>query len=67
VVHGYDAGWIRMLAAEKGAWATFRRALIATTRSASACISIEPGSGRAVLQQDQPLPPGCNALRQARR
>jgi transposase len=23
--------------------------------------------GRALLQQDQALPPGCNALRQARR
>ena len=36
---GYDADWIRTLAAEKGAWANIRRAAIATIRSALAHIS----------------------------
>jgi len=38
---GYDADWIRTLAAEKGAWANIRRAAIATIRSALAHISTE--------------------------
>ena len=39
---GYDADWIRALAAQKVRWPTFRRDAIAPSQSASARISIEP-------------------------
>src|SRR5207248_2129155 len=64
---GYDADWIRTLAAEKGPWANIPPR---SNRNDPICFSpylSSQESGRAVLQQDQALPPGCNALRQARR
>ena len=39
---GYDADWIRALAAKKGAWANIHRGAIEARRSASARICIEP-------------------------
>ena len=55
---GYDADWIRSLAAEKGAWAMQpHRAYLLQP------VSLPRSElGRALLQQDQALPPGCDAL-----
>ena len=65
---GYDADWIRALAAEKGAWANIPPQLQSHRADLLQPVSLSrPQFGRAVLQQDQALPPGCNALRQARR
>ena len=65
---GYDADWIRALATEKGAWANIPPRSQSQRSDLLQSVSLSrPQSGRAVLQQDQALPPGCNALRQARR
>jgi transposase len=54
---GYDADWIRALAARKGVLANIP----------PRCNRTEPICfGRTVLQQDQALSSDCNALRQAR-
>jgi transposase len=64
---GYDADWIRELAAAKGAWAN-----IPPKRNRSDPICFSPylyraQSDRRLLQQNQTLLPSCNALRQTRR
>jgi hypothetical protein len=65
---GYDADWIRELAMKKGAWAN-----IPPKSNRSDPHQLQPLSlprsqpGRAVLQQDQTMSSGGDALRQARR
>ena len=60
---GYDADWIRALAVRKGALANIPPRC---NRSEPICFSpvslSSPQLGRAVLQQDQALSPGRNAL-----
>jgi hypothetical protein len=63
---GYNADWIRELAMKKGAWAK----LPAEEQSQRSDL-LQPASlprsqpGRAVLQPDQTMPSGGDALRQA--
>ena len=71
---GYDADWIRELAMKKGAWANIPPK---SNRSDPICFSpylyrarnqVERFFNRIkLLQQDQTMSPGCNALRQAYR
>jgi transposase len=60
---GYDADWIRELAMKKGAWANIPPK---SNRSDPICFSpyLLPRSqpGRAVLQQDQTMSSGGDAL-----
>jgi len=63
---GYDADWIRALAARKGALANIPAAMQSQRADLLQPISVSsPQFGREVLQQDQALSPGRNALRQA--
>jgi hypothetical protein len=65
---GYDADWIGELAIKKGAWAN-----IPPKKQSQQSDLLQPLSlslsqpGRAVLQQDQTMSSGSDALRQARR
>jgi transposase len=64
---GYDADWIRAFAAAKGASANIPSK---SNRNDPICFGPylpHPQPGRTPLQQGQTLPPGRNALRQARR
>ena len=64
---GYDADWIRALVNEHGAWAN-----IPPRRNRRDALCFSPylyrarNPGRTVLQQDQAVPAGGDALRQAR-
>jgi hypothetical protein len=65
---GYDADWIRELATKKDAWAQHPTEKQSQRSDLLQPLSLSsPESGRAVLQQDQVLPPDCDALRQVRR
>jgi transposase len=62
---GYDADWIRELAMKKGAWANIPPK---SNRSDPICFSPylpRPQPGRTVLQSDQAMSSGRDALRQA--
>jgi transposase len=63
---GYDADWIRALAARKGAAGQHSTATQSQRADLLQPVSVSsPQFGREVLQQDQALSPGRNALRQA--
>jgi transposase len=65
---GYDADWIRALAARRGCAGQYSAKMQSPRADLLQPISVSsPQFGRAVLQQDQALSPGCNALRQAGR
>jgi transposase len=65
---GYDADWIRALVRQHGAWANIPPKRNRTEAPMLQSVSLPRSElGRALLQQDQALPPGRNALRQARR
>jgi transposase len=62
---GYDADWIRILVADRGAWANIPPR---SNRNDPICFSpylYRPQLGRAVLQQDQTVSAGRYSLRQA--
>ena len=60
---GYDADWIRALAAKKGAWANIPTKVQSQRSDLLQPVSLPRSElGRALLQQDQALSPGCNAL-----
>ena len=64
---GYDADWIRALAARKGALGQYPAEMQSQRADLLQPVSLSsPQFGRTVLQQDQALSPGRNALRQAR-
>ena len=63
---GYDADWIRALAAEKGALGQHPAKMQSQRADLLQPVSLScPQFGRTVLQQDQALSPRGNALRQA--
>jgi len=63
----YDADWIRALVNEQGAWANIPPKRNRKRSNLLQPVSLSsPQSGRAVLQQDQALPPHSHPLRQAR-
>ena len=60
---GYDADWIRELAMKKGAWANLPPKSDRTDPICSSPYLPRSQPGRAVLQQDQTMPSGGDALR----
>src|SRR5262245_7946116 len=60
---GYDADWIRALAAKRGVWAQYPTKMQSQRAALLQSVSLPcPQLGRAVLQQDQAVSSGRNPL-----